>query len=323
MPLVDMPLKELLTYKGINPCPTDFDEYWTRALTELNIQTLEYTLEEEKSDYKGVILSHLYFTGVGGAKIHCKFLRPANIEGKIPAIAMFHGYQGSCGHWYDKLPYVYNGFVVAAMDVRGQSGLSEDNLQVSGNTVRGQIIRGATDENPDNLFFRNVFLDTAQLVRILQSMDFIDETRVGATGSSQGGALTLACASLEPSVKAIAFAYPFLSDYKRTWEMDLSDIQEPYRELFLHFKREDPLHEKEDEFWTRLGYIDIQNLMPRIKAKSLFFTGLLDKTCPPSTQFAAYNKIGAPKEMKVYPDFAHDVLPKQDDLTLSYFLNNL
>ncbi len=323
MPLVDMPLKDLLEYKGVNPCPKDFDAYWEKALRELDSQSLNYTLEEESAPYKGVKLFHLYFEGVGGAKIHCKFLRPDIIEGKIPAIAMFHGYQGNCGDWFDKLALAYNGFVVAAMDVRGQSGLSQDTLQVSGSTVRGQIIRGVTDENADKLFFRNVFLDTAQLVRILQSMDFVDEGRIGAMGSSQGGALTLACASLEQSVKAIAFAFPFLSDYKRVWDMDLSNEEEPYRELFLHFKRQDPLHEKEDEFWTKLGYIDIQNLTKRIKAHCLFFTALLDKTCPPSTQFAAYNKITSPKEMKVYPEYAHDNLPLQKDMTLAHFLKHL
>ncbi len=320
MPLVDLPLDELLQYKGVSPCPKDFDEYWLRALKELDSQSLEYTLEEEDTSFKGVSLFHLYFTGVGGARIHCKFLRPKEVKGKIPAVAMFHGYQGSCGHWYNKLPLVYNGFAVAAMDVRGQSGLSQDTLQVNGNTVRGQIIRGLRDSNPDTIFFRNVFLDTAQLVRVLKTMDFIDETRIGATGSSQGGALTLACAALEPSVKAIAFAYPFLSDYKRVWDMDLANEEEPYRELFLHFKKEDPLHEREDEFWKKLGYIDIQNLSNRIKAQCLFFTALLDKTCPPSTQFAAYNKITAPKEMKVYPEYAHDDLPGQEDYVLNHLL---
>ncbi len=323
MPLVDMPLEDLLRYKGVNPCPNNFEEYWAKALKELDEQSLSYTIEKDEFMSKDVELSHLYFTGVGGARIHCKFLKPKNIEGKVPAVAMFHGYQGSCGDWFEKLPYVYNGYVVAAMDVRGQSGSSEDTLQVSGNTVRGQIVRGVTDDNPDKLFFRNVFLDTAQLVRILQSMDFVDESRIGVTGSSQGGALTIACAALEPSVKAIAFAFPFLTDYKRVWEMDLANEEEPYRELFLHFKRQDPLHEKENEFWTRLGYIDIQNLANRIKAQCLFFTALLDKTCPPSTQFATYNKIIAPKELKVYPEYAHDNLPRQHDLTLEHFLKYL
>ena len=32
-------------------------------------------------------------------------------------------------------------------------------------------------------------------------------------------------------------------------------------------------------------------------------TGLMDNICPPSTQFAAYNKITSKKQMTIYPDF--------------------
>ena len=323
MPLVDMPLEELLEYKGINPCPKDFDLYWEKALKELEEQPPDYELVEEQTTYKGVKLFHLYFTGVQKARIHCKFMLPEHIEGKIPAIAMFHGYQSHCGDWFEKLPYVYNGFAVCAMDARGQSGLSDDNLIVCGNTARGQIVRGVTEQDPHKLLFRNIFLDTVQLVRVLESMDFIDSNRIGATGASQGGALTIACAALNPQIKVAVPAMPFLSDYKRVWEMDLSNEEEPYRELYTYFRMIDPLHEKEEEFWTRLGYIDIQNLANRIKAKCLMFTGLLDKICPVSTQFAAYNKITAQKELKVYPEFAHELYPRQNDITLDFFIKNL
>jgi len=43
--------------------------------------------------------------------------------------------------------------------------------------------------------------------------------------------------------------------------------------------------------------------MPRVKAKVLMGTGLMDSICPPSTQFAAYNKINSEKMLKIYPDF--------------------
>ena len=33
-----------------------------------------------------------------------------------------------------------------------------------------------------------------------------------------------------------------------------------------------------------------------------------DDLCPPSTQFAAYNKITSEKEMVIYPDFGHEDL---------------
>ena len=65
------------------------------------------------------------------------------------------------------------------------------------------------------LLFHDIFLDTAELAKIAMDMEDIDETRVGAFGGSQGGALTLACAALEPRIKRAAPQYTFLSDYKR------------------------------------------------------------------------------------------------------------
>ena len=50
----------------------------------------------------------------------------------------------------------------------------------------------------------------------------VDADRVAATGGSQGGALTLACAALEPRIKRAAPVFPFLCDYQRVWEMDLA-----------------------------------------------------------------------------------------------------
>ena len=322
MPILDMPLKELQKYKGINPCPKDFDAYWKIALAELDKQSLEYELEEVESIYKGVKLYNLTFTGVDNAKIYCKFLTPSIIDEKLPAIAMFHGYNCTCGEWFDKTVYAQNGFVVAAMDVRGQNGLSEDTLQSTGTTSQGHIIKGALDKDPQKLMYRNIFLDTAQLVRILQSMDIVDENRIGATGSSQGGALTLACAALAPQVKSIAFAYPFLCDFKRVWEMDLLKGG-AFNELYDYFRFRDPRHEKEDELWARLGYIDLQNHAKNIKANCLLFTALMDQICPPSTQFAAYNKIKAKKDFIVYPDFSHEYLPDQNEITLQYFMKTL
>ncbi|MDM8518729.1 acetylxylan esterase [Anaerolineales bacterium HSG6] len=47
------------------------------------------------------------------------------------------------------------------------------------------------------------------LAQIVMAMPDVDETRIGATGGSQGGALTISCAALEPRLKKIAPVYPF------------------------------------------------------------------------------------------------------------------
>lgn len=140
-----------------------------------------------------------------------------------------------------------------------------------------------------DVYYRNVFLDLVQTVRILMSMEQVDPDRIGVHGCSQGGALTVACAALEPRVKLAIPVYPFLTDYKKAWEMDVTSSA--YEELAYYFRFMDPLHETQEAFFNKLGYIDVQNLADRIRAKVIFVTGLADSICPPYTQFAAYNKI--------------------------------
>lgn len=317
MPCLDMPLEKLRKYEGMNPKPSDHDEYWEKALREMHgtDPKTEFIPAEFKSP--GVECYDMYFTGVGGARIYCKHIRPANITGKIPAVLMFHGYSGDSGNWVGKLGYALAGCAVFAMDVRGQGGKSEDVGGVIGNTLQGHIIRGLENKDPHKLLFRDIFLDTAELANIAMNLDFIDETKVYATGGSQGGALTLACASLEPKVSKAAAVYPFLCDYKRVWDMDMDE--RAYEELRKYFRAFDPRHEREDEIFTKLGYIDLQFLAPRIKADLKMFTGLLDNVCPPSTQFAAFNKMTCKKESIIYPDFGHEYLPDADDMIFRFF----
>ncbi len=313
----DMPLEKLKQYKGINPCPSDFDEFWDKGLEEMRAVDPQLELIPASFKVNSADCFHLYFTGVGGARVHAKYIRPKNMEGKHAAILQFHGYTSNSGDWNDKLQYAAQGFSVFFLDCRGQGGLSEDVGGVKGTTMNGHIIRGL-DGAPEDLLFRQIFLDTAQLARIAMSMPEVDENRVCAMGGSQGGALTLACASLEPRIKRLAPVHPFLSDYKRVWEMELA--KDAYQELTTYFRQFDPLHEREDEIFTKLGYIDIQNLVKRIKGEVLMATGLTDTICPPSSQFAAYNKIEAPKNIVLYPDFGHEFLPGFNDRALQFFM---
>jgi cephalosporin-C deacetylase len=311
-----MPLAELERYQGINPRPVDFDEYWSRALNEQAGTAPDP--EFVRHDFANGIVEafHCRFTSVGGACIYAKVLKPKNLAKPAPAVLMFHGYSMNSGDWNDKLNYVANGFVVAAMDCRGQGGLSEDRGGVEGTTLNGHIIRGLSDPDPDKLLYRNIYLDTVQLARVVMDMPEVDDSRVVATGGSQGGGLTLACASLEPKIKRAAPWYPFLSDYQRVWEMDLATGA--YAELKTYFRHFDPRHEREHDIFNRLGYIDIQHLTSRIRAEVLMGVGLMDQITPPSTCYAAFNKIGTKKRAVVYPDYGHEGLPGFGDMVYEF-----
>ena len=323
MPLMfDFPLTMLKTYWGINPKPADFDAYWDAALTEMRALDPEVSLVPAEFQAPFADCFDMTFTGVGGARVYAKLLKPKQAPtDPHPALLMFHGYSIDSGDWADKLGYVAAGYTVAALDCRGQGGRSEDRGSLIGNTLHGHIIRGLDEAlrgAPEKLLYRQIFLDTAQLAKIVMAMPDVDGTRVGATGSSQGGALTVACIALEPRIKLAAPVFPFLSDYKRVWDMDL-DVA-AYAELREYFRHSDPRHEREDEIFEKLGYIDIQHLAPRIQSQVKWFTALMDTVCPPSSQFAAYNKIMSDKSMVIYPDFGHEGLPGYNDIIFEFMM---
>lgn len=321
MPLLfDMPLEQLHQYQGVNPRPADFDAFWDAAVEEMHAvdPRVELVAAEFQTAYAECF--HLYFTGVGGARVHAKLLRPKGAGAPRPAVLSFHGYGGMSGDWFDKLPYAALGYTVAALDCRGQGGLSEDHGGVCGPTLHGHIIRGI-DDAPEKMLYRQLFLDTAQLARVVMDLPEVDRARVGVYGGSQGGALALACAALEPRIRRCAPVFPFLCDYRRVWDIDLA--KDAYAELSEYFRLFDPRHEREEEIFTRLGYIDVQFLCPRIRAEVMMGAGLMDTICPPSTQFAAYNKITAEKSLVIYPDYGHEAwVPGHAD-TVFQFLSGL
>ncbi len=303
-------------YTGTNPVPKDHREYWDRALNEL--KETPVNLEMTRADFSvpSADAYDLYFDGLGGARIYAKCLVPkgASKENKVGALLMFHGYGGSSEDWSKALSFCAQGFVTLSLDVRGQAGKSMDNLVVSSSSIGGQIVKGVND-HPDKLFFRYVFTDTVRLAHIAMGFDFVDKNNICAYGISQGGALCIALAGLEPKIRKIVYQYPFLSDYKKAYQLGAVG---PYNQIADYFASFDPLHQREDELFEKLGYIDVANLAKYIKAEVMFFTGLKDSTCPPITQFASYNQIKSKKQVFFYPEYGHSYLPGATDRAIMF-----
>lgn len=205
-------------YQGSSLKPEDFDKFWDEKINLVSNHQFEFELIEKNLSSKVVNFYHLWFTSIDGAKIHAQLIVTKNLKEKYPAILQFHGYHCDSGDWVDKIGIVAEGNVVLALDCRGQGGLSQDNIQTMGMTMKGLIVRGI-DEGYENLYYVRQFMDLITATKILSEFDFVDETNISAQGASQGGALAVACAALSPLIKKVTATYPFLSDYRKAYEL--------------------------------------------------------------------------------------------------------
>lgn len=313
-------IEELKKYTGKAQSPQDFDDYWQKALAEMNALPLDYEVVPVNIPSRVANAYNLYFQGVKGARIHCQLILPKNYDSstKHKGIVMFHGYHCDSGDFQDKFIWAAEGFVVLALDARGQGGLSQDTTQTSGDVMKGLIIRGM-EEGPDNLYYRSVYLDTAQAVKILMNYPGVDSKRIYAMGASQGGGLAIACAGLVPEIYRVQVSYPFLSDFRKAYELGAQTSA--FEEIPYWFQFRDPLHKHEEEIFNTLEYIDIQNLAKNIRAEVYWSIGLQDTVVPPITQFAAYNKIKSSKHLMILPEYGHEYLPKIGDELRGFFID--
>jgi cephalosporin-C deacetylase len=304
MPTVDWSLEKLTTYQPPLTREPDFEQFWVRARAELAAVPVAGELERIDYPCQHAEVFLLRLQSVGGQSVTCWYLRPAPYlraggpAGRIPAIASFHGYSWHRGRVVDHLHWVLQGYAVLAMDTRGQSGDTPDLSVPVGGQMSGRMTQGIHD--PEVYYYKHVYLDALRAVEWLRTQPEIDPDRIVASGNSQGGGLTLAVAALDERLAAALPDVPYLCHFRRALEAHTSG---PYSEIVDYLKRR-PEHW--ELVFRTLSYFDVLNLAPWIKAPVLCSVALLDTVCPPSTVYAAYNHIGAPKEMQIYPYNGHE-----------------
>lgn len=317
MPMKDMPIKELKRYTGSTPAPKDFWPFWNQRVEKAWSVPLNYEICPSEIPHSSETeFFDVWLEGVYGGKLHAKYVKPKCQE-KVPVILQFHGYPGASRGWFEQASFAGMGMAVLAMDCPGQGGSGEDLGGRAGTTASDHIVRGL-DGLAENMYYTEVFMDTCLMVRLAIELPGLDRERIYVNGASQGAGLGLVCTALNPSyIRRCAALYPFLSDYRRAWDMDRDTIV--YNGLAYYIRWFDPEGKRLTEIFTKLGYIDVQNFVEHITCPVLAGTGLMDDVCPPSSQFAVFSKIRAPKEHFLFPEFGHEEIAAFDDMLIRFF----
>jgi cephalosporin-C deacetylase len=303
MPSIDMPVDQLLGYKPQLTTPPDLNEFWSQTLAELRSDPLEPQIEPiDFSPSSQAAFFLVRYQGFGGAMISGYLARPKESREKIPCILHFHGYSGSKPFLLDLCRFTNMGWAVLSIDIRGQNGESSSTSHGDGGAVAGWLTIGI--DSPQNYYYRGVYADCVRAFDLASSLSFVDETRIAATGGSQGGALTIATAALEPRISAYAPDIAFLCHFRRAVEIAPDN---PYQEIETYLRKRP---DKEEQVFRTLSYFDCMNLAPWLQAPGFWCVGGNDSTCPPSTTMAAYNHAGGEKKLKFYRYNYHET-PEQ------------
>ena len=156
----------------------------------------------------------------------------------------------------------------------------------------------------DQYYFKRVYAGCVRAVDYLLSLPQVDSSRVGVYGGSQGGALAIVTAALHEKVSYVAALYPALSDL--TGYLHGRAGGWPHMFSPSHHG----IYENPQAIQTA-GYYDITNFARLIKVPGWYSWGYNDEICPPTTSYAAYNNIHAPKELLITKETGHWMAPLQ------------
>lgn len=306
MPWFDLSEPELQDYRITTPEPDDLDGFWAARLAEAADAAAPPTLTRHAEDaYGAVAVYDVEFSGARGDRIRGWFLQPPGAR-DVPVVVTFIGYGGGRGLPVEHLALPAIGIASFVMDTRGQGGgwttgaTGDPGRSSDGPEYPGVMTRGIT--SPESYYYTRLMTDAARAVQVAAELDGIDPNRLGVQGTSQGGGLALAAAALQPDhVKVCHADVPFLCDLQRA--VGLTG-EFPYREVANFLSQQVDLAERALD---TLRYVDCALLARRIRATTLLSVGLMDEICPPSTVYAAYHEIDAPKDIAVHAFGGHAV----------------
>lgn len=193
--------------------------------------------------------------------------------------------------------YAKNGFIRLEMEIHGLNPEMTDEqfkeITSAFDYENGYLTNGL--DNRDNYYMKHVYVACVRAIDYLTSLSDWDGKNVFVQGGSQGGALSLITAGLDPRVTACVANHPALSD--------MAGYLDGRAGGYPHFNRQN--HMLTPEKVETMAYYDVVNFARRITSPVFLTWGYNDNVCPPTTSYIVWNQITAPKESLLTPINEH------------------
>jgi cephalosporin-C deacetylase len=280
-------------YKARARKPADFDAFWAGVLDQAAAVPLSPELVPDPlRSSEDVEVFEVYYSSLDHLRIAAWYCRPARPRDRSPAVIFLPGYQMD-----PPIPkeWARRGYCALSVAPRGKlRSLGRFNPGYP-NLLTHNIVDRHT------YAYRGFYVDCWRGVDVLLSRPEVDPQRIGVTGSSQGGGLTITTAAMRPEVRAAAAGAPYLCGYLDAIELTRTY---PYEEI-NDFLRAHPESRRAVE--ETVDYFDGINFAERITCPTIVNIGLQDNVCPPETGYALFERIGAAdKRLYAYDGHGHD-----------------
>lgn len=270
---------------------SDFLEFWQSAKDELAAIDPQYTLTElpeHSSAQRKVYLLEMKSApdGTGEGIVRAYYAEPT-APGRYPAILHFCAYDGGGGL---SIPDADDNpdQIDIIVSTRGQS---INNRPPYTNPYGEWLVYGFS--SPYTWYYRGAYLDCLRALDFILSREKVQPENIFVTGSSQGGAFTIAVAALsEGRINAIAPACSFMGDFPDYFQL----VCWPYNTV-LPYQRYFGM--TDEAMYAMLSYFDTKNLATLITCPVLMNFSLQDTTCPPHTVWAPYNNLASTEKQYI------------------------
>ena len=269
--------------------PEDFKSFWDGEIAAAEKTPLDLQCKElEKSSVPGKFKCYSVSAAAPGGRVY-GFLTVPESDKPMPLVIMFPA-SGS-----DRNAPVVNQFdnkwAVLYMNVT-----DFDPTDPGFGNARRKIAKTYpkfNSQSKTDYFFHRVIIGFNRMVNAVAERKDIDKNKIGAFGTSQGGALSLILASLNSNIRGVVADVPAMCDHFAAaqgrcagWPR-LVNPRVPGSEVTAK-------------------YYDVANFAKFITVPTWVIVGFEDDTCPPGGVYAAFNSIPAEKKVIIdEPDKGH------------------
>jgi cephalosporin-C deacetylase len=257
-------------------CAQDVAGFWRNTLEQLAAEPVEATVKDlrEPLPYKTYQIT---YRSLGGARVQAMLAMPIGAAFPVPAIVTAPGYGG-----------MQQGIMLAECQ-RGYAILQVFPRMVEGEKLTYGIAR------PEGAYYQMAYADVIRGIDYLVSRKDVDVGRIGIAGTSQGGGISLAVASLDRRVKVVVAHVPFLCDFRQAAKTDGSLVKQIL----------DKAGKNDEQALATLDYFDPLRLVGELRVPAAVSSGGMDAVCPSTTIRAMFDRIPGVKTLFHDPELVH------------------